>query len=75
MVMFRTRPMEALACHACSRPTPWSCFQCGTPTCATCQVSMYAMCQTCRTAYHGQINVLGKQADAFIRAEFERMFV
>lgn len=72
---YRTRPMQTMSCHACMQPTPWTCHQCGQAVCARCQVSMYAMCQPCRSAYHGEINLLGKRADLAITAEFERMFM
>lgn len=73
--MFRTQPQMIAVCQSCEVPTPWRCLECGIPVCARCQVSMYAMCQQCRSRYCGEINILGKRADAFIRAEFDRMFV
>ncbi len=48
---------------------------CAQSTCPHCTFSMTAQCHSCRNAYSGEVWQLGKQADVYIKAEFDRIFV
>lgn len=65
---------EPQVCHACTKPTIYACMTCARPTCTLCSFSMTAQCQDCRAAYHGPVWELGKQADSYTYAEFDRIF-
>ncbi len=65
---------EPQSCHACAHPTIFACMTCARPTCTPCSFSMTAQCKDCRASYHGPIHELGKQADRYMWAEFDRIF-
>ncbi len=47
---------------------------CSKHTCTLCTFSMTAQCHACRNAYTGEVWKLGKQADTYIRTEFDTLF-
>jgi hypothetical protein len=66
--------LRQVPCKECQEPTLYLCMTCHESICVMCSFTMTAQCPACRAAYHGEVWVIGKQADAYVRAELDRIF-